>query len=376
MPSITVIGGGFAGVWSAAAAARARGDADVEITLVAPNEDLVVRPRLYEPEPERATVPLKGILAPIGVRHLRAEVTGIDTTDGRVLTGDGRTLRHDRLVLAAGSRLTRPAFPGAERLFDIDTLPGAAALAARLRQLTAFTAVVVGAGFTGLELATELAGRGRVVLVERAGVAGPELGPGPRPHIEAALSELGVDVRLGTTVAAVEERHVLLADGTRIPADVVVWTAGLRAAPLAAQVPGARDALGRLHVDRHLRAGGAVFAAGDVAVAALDGGHTTLQSCQHAAPMGKTAGHNAVADLLGLPLADFTPAPYVTCLDLGAAGAVLTRGWDRRVEASGARGKRVKRWIMDKIQPPVDDAERILRVADHTPVAIPDASVF
>jgi NADH:ubiquinone reductase (H+-translocating) len=374
MPSIVVAGGGFAGVWSAVAAARTRGDADLAITLVTPGDDFVVRPRLYEARPHLAAVPLDRILAPVGVRRVRAAVTGIDTAVRRVRTGDGGSVPYDCLVLAAGSELVRPSIPGAHLLHDIDTLRGATALADSLRALPAFTVVVVGAGFTGLELAAELAGRGRVLLVERDRVVGPELGPGPRPHIEAALAGLGVTVLPGTTVTAVEEGCAHLSDGTRIRADAVVWTAGLRAAPLTAEVAGVRDRLGRLRADRQLRVADGVFAAGDVAAAPAEDGHTTVLSCQHATPMGRTAGHNAAAELLGLPLVDFAPGPYVTCLDLGAAGAILTRGRDRRVESTGAQGKRVKRWITERIQPPLDDPQRILRAAEMTYTVVPGAA--
>ncbi|MFD9902796.1 NAD(P)/FAD-dependent oxidoreductase [Streptomyces sp. NPDC059063] len=373
MNHIVIVGGGFAGVWSAASAARVRGDADIRITLVSPNEDLVLRPRLYEAEPERAVVPLKRILEPVGVEHVRATVTEIDTAAHRVVTGDGDVIGYDRLVLATGSRLIRPQMPGAERLFDIDTLDGALALKDHLRGRTDFTAVVVGAGFTGLEIATELAGRGRVILLDLNTVVGPELGAGPRPAIEAALDRLGVERRLGTTVAAVEDGTARLADGTVIETDTVIWTAGMKASPLTAQIEGARDRLGRLEVDPQLRVSGDVFAAGDTAAARFDADHLTVQSCQHAVPLGKTAGHNAAADLLGLPLIDFAPGPYVTDIDLGGAGAVFTRGWDRQVESTGVDGKLVKQWIMDKIHPPVDDAEEILNAADYIYVEIPGA---
>lgn len=375
---IVVIGGGFAGVWSAVAAARVRGDGGdgPEIVLVAPDEDLVLRPRLYEEDPDRARVPLHRVIGPLGVRHLRTAVTVIDTAQRRVVTADGTVLRYDRLVLAAGSELVRPELPGVKLLFDVDTLGGANRLAERLRERPGFTAVVVGSGFAGLEVATELAARGRVVLVERADVVGPELGPGPRPEIVAALDGLGVETRLGTTVTAVDEGGARLSDGTYVAADAVVWAAGLRASPLTAQVPGERDRLGRLIADRHLRVADGVYAAGDTVAAPMDAGHTTLQSCQHAVPLGKTAGHNAAADLLGLPLLDFAPGPYVTCLDLGAAGAVLTRGWGRRVESAGADGKRVKRWIMKHIEPPTDDAEALLAAAGEVYFEVPPAGAL
>ncbi|MEV4116913.1 FAD-dependent oxidoreductase [Nonomuraea sp. NPDC049695] len=362
MSEILIVGGGFAGVWSAAAAARLRAGSDLRITLVAPGDDLVLRPRLHRLDADWSRVPLKRFLDPIGVTHLRAEVTGIDT-DGRLVDLGHRSITYDRLVLAAGSRLVRAAIPGEEFLYDIDTAEGVSRLASRLRDAENFSAIVVGSGFAGLEIATELADRGKVTLIERAQVVAPDLGPGPRPVIQAALADLAIDVHLGTTVRSADADGVVLADGRQIRADVVIWTAGMQASPLTAQIHAERDRLGRLKVDRHLRVLDDVFAAGDVAAALADPDHQVLQSCQFATPMGKAAGHNAAADLLGLPLVDFAPDPYVTCLDLGVAGAVFTTGWDREVQLTGRQGKELKGTILDVIHPPLDDAEEILRQA-------------
>ncbi|MEU6777575.1 FAD-dependent oxidoreductase [Nonomuraea angiospora] len=392
MAHVVIIGGGFAGVWSAAGAALARGTADLahgaaalargaadparetadlRITLISPNEHLVLRPRLYEPEPDLAKVELGRILGPIGVEHLRASVSTIDT-GRRVVVAGGREIGYDRLVLAAGSRLVRPeGLPGAERLFDIDTLDGARRLADHLRDRENYRAVVVGAGFVGLEAATELAARGRVLLVDRSQVVGDQLGPGPREEIEAALDKLGVERRLGTTVTEVGDGYAVLSDGTRVEADAAVWAVGMRASELTRQISDELDHLGRVPVDRHLRALPEVFAAGDTAAATFDAEHTVMQACQHATPLGKVAGYNAAADLLGVPPRDFTPGPYVTCLDLGGAGGIFTRGWDRRVMASGAAGKEIKQGINQRIHPPVDDAAKILAAADQVRLELP-----
>lgn len=410
MSGIVVVGGGFAGVWSAVAAARQRRDAagELDITLVTGGDDLVIRPRLYQARPEAMRVPLDRVLGPVGVRRVTATVTGLDPARREVAAihrdGSRLTLGYDRLVLAAGSQLVRPEppgagdqpgagqLPGAGHLFDVDTLPAAAELDAHLHLLPSgpdgpgrFTAVVVGAGFTGLELATELVDRlwavadpveagaeVRVVLVERAGEVGPELGAGPRPEIVRALAEVGVEVLLGVAVEAVTADGVRLTNGTWLPARTAVWTAGMRANPLTADLPAERDRLGRLRVDRFLRVAGVpgVYAAGDTAAALAEGGHPVMQSCQHASPQGRAAGHNAAADLLGLPPAEFAPDPYVTCLDLGRAGALFTTGWDRAVQLSGARGKEMKRTINEEwIYPPLDDAEAILARSELTATA-------
>ena len=371
MAHVVIIGGGFAGVWSAAGAALARGDADLRITLIAPNEQLVLRPRLYEPEPELATVELRRILDPIGVEHLRASVSTIDT-ERRVVVADGNEIGYDRLVLAAGSKLVQPeGLAGAERLFDIDTLDGARRLTGHLGDRKDYSVVVVGAGFVGLEAATELAARGRVLLVDQSDVVGAQLGPGPRHVIEAALDELGVERRLGTTVTEVGDGYAVLSDGSRVEADAVVWSVGMRASELTRQISAELDHLGRVPVDHRLRALPEVFVAGDTAAAAFDAEHTVMQACQHATPLGKVAGYNAAADLLDVPLRDFTPGPYVTCLDLGGAGGVFTRGWDRRVMAWGAEGAAVKKGINRAIHPPVDDAAKILAAADRVYLELP-----
>jgi hypothetical protein len=111
-----------------------------------------------------------------------------------------------------------------------------------------------------------------------------------------------------------------------------------------------------------------VYAAGDTAAARTEDGHFVMQSCQHATQLGKTAGRNAVADLFDQPLAAFTTTPYVTCLDLGPAGAVLTTGFDRTVRQTGDAAKATKRAINTVlIYPPTDNAQALLHQADTQP---------
>jgi NADH dehydrogenase len=161
-----------------------------------------------------------------------------------------------------------------------------------------------------------------------------------------------------------------LSDGSAIGASTAIWTGGLTASPLTAAIGGDRDALGRLITDRFLRVPQvpAVFAAGDTAAARGPDGHLVLQSCQHAVPLGKFAGHNAASDLLGRPLETFDPGPYITCLDLGGAGAVATAGWDREVRLTGEAAKALKKAICESyIYPPVHDAGALMAEAGRRP---------
>lgn len=84
--------------------------------------------------------------------------------------------------------------------------------------------------------------------------------------------------------------------------------------------------------------------------------------------MGRYAGYNAAHDLMGDGLEPYRQERYVTCLDLGAAGAVFTRGWDREVELTGEAAKTHKRKINGEIiYPPSGDRETILAAATLVP---------
>jgi NADH dehydrogenase len=132
---VLIVGGGFAGLWTAAAAVRrsAEVDAGLSIALIAPGNDMVIRPRLYEPRPAEMRAPIDRFLEPIGVEHLRATVEAIDVHEREIVAvcNDGTRFRsgYGRLVVAAGSRLVRnDDLPGAVHLHDVDTLPAAVAL--------------------------------------------------------------------------------------------------------------------------------------------------------------------------------------------------------------------------------------------------------
>lgn len=398
---ILVIGAGFAGMWSALASARLLdevGRTDVEISLVAPEPELHVRPRLYEQNPGGMKAPLQEIFKAVGVKFIQGVVERIDVTHQEVeIVGIGadtsrRMLGYDRLVLATGSRLFRPPIPGLDQhAFNVDQLADAAELEAHIASLASRpdtvarnTVVVAGGGFTGIETAAEMPARLRevlgeavavnVIVVERSSEIGPDLGAGPRPVITQALTELGVKWKLGFGVVAVDANGVTLENGERIAAATVIWTAGARASALTAQIPAERDNFGRLHVDRNLKVKGvdAVYATGDVACAATDNdGNYTMMSCQHAMSLGRSAGHNVAADLLGASPIPYSQPKYVTCLDLGPWGAVYTEGWDRQVKLVGAEAKALKTQINTEwIYPPSAARAEALAAADPRRVVV------
>jgi len=401
MPRILVLGAGFAGLWAALGAARKRDEigaqaGDTEILVVDRNPYHNIRVRNYEVELGDAAIPLAGLLDPVGVKHRLAEVETIDPAKHQVAVaanGDREILNYDRLVLALGSELMRPAIPGlAAHGFDVDTYRAALKLDAHLASLgkrevspSAATVVVVGAGFTGIEVAAEMpakldkagvGGRRRIVLVDPNTPMGASIGAHGQPVVDEALSALGVESRCGVRVAAVDTGGITLSSGEFIAAQTVVWCAGMRASPLSAKLAGERDGYGRLVVDEFMRAKNLadVFAAGDVACGMLDGVHATVMSCQFARPMGRYAGHNVVADLFGEPMRPLQIDWYVTVLDLGAWGALYTVGWDRQVKTTGAAAKATKQIINhERIYPPRSGSRADLLAAAAPSIQAPPA---
>ncbi|WP_020655418.1 NAD(P)/FAD-dependent oxidoreductase [Massilia niastensis] len=399
--SIVIAGSGFAGMWAALAAARAAHVAgksdDISITVVSPVAELHMRPRLYEAALEGMAPELGPLFTAVGVRHVAGKIEAIHAADRHVavVRNDGarENLSYDRFILATGSQVVSPPVPGlAEYSFNVDQLHEAQKLERHLRDLpnrpeseARNTVVIVGGGFTGIETATEMPERlrailgqdakVRVVVVDHAPAVGFELGPVPRPVIEEALRECGVESVASSGVTAIEAGGVVIADGSRIPAATVIWTAGMRANPLAAQIGEGHDRFGRLPVDPYLRAPGvpAVYVTGDVARAATDDlGNVAAMSCQHALSLGRVAGYNAVAELVGLPLHPYSQPKYVTCLDLGAWGALYTEGWDRQVRLTREEGKALKVAINTQwIYPPAPNREAAFEYAKPDHVIVP-----
>lgn len=394
MKQILIIGAGFAGLWSALSAIRQldlNGSKGVEVTLLAPQAELHVRPRFYEPDVHTLAAPLQALFDAVNVRFVQGTAYHIDEAARRVgyrtRSGTRCTLPYDRLIMACGSELERPDMDGIEHAFDVDKLHSAARLETHLKSLASLpntparnTVVVAGGGFTGIETATELPARLRailgedaalrVVVIDRGARIGAALGDGIRPAIEQACEALGVEWVCGATVVSVDPAGVQLDNGQHIDASTVVWTVGFKANPLTEQISGERDNRGRLHVDGNLKVKGndAVYAAGDVAYATCDAlGNPAMMSCQHAIPLGRHAGNNAAAELIGVAPMAYSQPKYVTCLDLGAWGAVYTEGWDREVSPpeDKAEAKALKRQINSVwIYPPAADRAAALAAAD------------
>ena len=386
---ILIVGGGFAGFWAALAARRIAGPR-LAITLISRTSVLQIRPRLYEAYPESLGVDLGPHLTATDIGLIAGDVTSLDSAAHAIELATGERRKYERLIVTTGSQLRRPPVPGAGDAFSIDSQSDAMAFDLHLREIaravTRPSIAVVGAGFAGTELTLELrdrvavhndsgvAERLQIHLLDRSPVVGPELGPSPRPIIERALAAAGIVLHLGVSITSLGRDRITVKDGSTFCFDAVVLTTGMSAAPFASLIPGAHDDLGRICVDRALRAPTVphVFVAGDAAAATISaGGPLALQSCQHALQMGRFAGENAARDLLDMPLLSYEQQRYVTCLDLGRSGAVWTEGWDRAVAKTGAEAKALKHWINRVvIYPPPNISSGLLTALSSTDPAI------
>ncbi|MGW1373494.1 NAD(P)/FAD-dependent oxidoreductase [Streptomyces sp. NPDC002446] len=404
-PRIVIVGAGFAGYHCARALTRtARGAA--EIVLVNTHDYFLHVPLLPEVaagilEPRRISVSLTGTLP--GVRLVLGEAHGVDLDARRVGYTDpeGRegSLTYDQLVLAVGSVNKLLPVPGvaehahgfrgmAEALYLRDhmvrqvELAGAAEDPAERSARTTF--VVVGAGYTGTEvaahgvlftdaLARQNAGlrggpRPRWLLLDVAGRLLPGLDERLSHTAERVLRTRGVEVRTGTSVKEATSEGVLLDDGEFVRSRSLIWCVGVRPDPLVSSMGLPTDG-GRLVVDAYLRVPGhpGVFACGDAAAVPdlTRPGEVTPMTAQHAQRQGRVAAHNVAAscgrgaarayahhdlgfmvDLGGIQAA---ANPWHIPLSGPLAGAV-TRGY-HLLSMPGNRVRVAADWILDAALP-------------------------
>ncbi|MCG8478153.1 MAG: FAD-dependent oxidoreductase [Spirochaetales bacterium] len=277
---ILIIGGGFAGWWAAKRLVRDTRAGDVEIVLVDQRPHITMLPALPDVvtgsvAPEYLREELEALLpGRVTVKTDRIERLDLD---GRVATGARDTYGFDYLLLAAGSK---PSFYGfsapGETIYTLTSLEESVRIrddfTDYLRNETQPHAVVVGAGYTGLELATALRNRADllgsdvpITVVEKAPALLPFLLPEEREYIADYLKRRNVTIRLESTVSEFSDGTLLLDGELRIERPFFCWAAGAEQAlniP-ADGVPRARD--GRILVDENLEVPGypGVFVAGD-----------------------------------------------------------------------------------------------------------------
>lgn len=338
--------------------------------MVEPQPYLTFQPLLAEVaagsiDPRHVVVPLRTALP--DCRVLTARVTKIDHATRRAWVdaaprGELRLpteLPYDILVMAPGSVSRTAPVPGlAEHGMGFATVGEAVALRNHvLEQLdlasstrdpelrhAALTFVFVGAGYAGVGALAELedmaryAAKGyhnlapedlRWILVEATDRILTEETPELAAHTLAELRERNIDVRLGTTLESAADRLMVLSDGSRFAARTLVWTAGIRPAPVLSLTDLPLDAAGRIRCLPTLRIAGPdgtplpdAWAAGDCAAVPDQHGEPCTPNAQHALAQAKLLAENLAAELAGHPLAGYRPDRPACSTSLGLRRAV------------------------------------------------------
>ncbi|MFI8421818.1 NAD(P)/FAD-dependent oxidoreductase [Streptomyces sp. NPDC085479] len=389
---ILVVGGGYVGMYTALRLQRQLrtelGGGAAEIVVVTPDPYMTYQPFLSEAaagslSPRHVVVPLRRVLN--RCRLLIGEVESIDhakrtailTTLATGEEGAGPVaLTYDELVLAPGSVSRTLPVPGlAEHGIGFKTVEEAIGLRNHvLEQLdiasstrdpalrdAALTFVFVGGGYAGVEALAELEDMARYatryyhnvkpedlrwVLVEAAGRILPEVGDEMGRYAIRELRGRNVDVRLDTRLDSCEDRVAVLSDGTRLPTRTVVWTAGVKPAPVLAATDLPLDERGRIRCTAHLGVDGTphAWAAGDAAavpdVTAKEPGTPCAPNAQHAVRQAKVLAENLAASLHGRPLKEYAHA---------YAGSVASLGLHKGVaHVYGRKLKGYPAWLMHR----------------------------
>ena len=359
-PRILIIGGGFAGLYTARGLKRV----DADVTILDRHNYHLFQPLLYQVataglNPADIAAPIRGILRrQKNVSVILGQAEAVDVASRRVQLADGGSLSYDYLVIATGathSYFGHPEWarhaPGLKTIDD--------AIEIRRRLLLAFEAaerendpaaqealltfVIIGAGPTGVELAgalSEIARHtlvrdfrrirpetARILLVEGKERVLPAYPPDLSDKARRQLEQLGVEVLTGAIVTGVTDREVRIGDRV-IQTRTVLWGAGVQASPLARSLGVPVDRAGRVLVEPDLTIPGRkeVFVIGDLAAARQHDGSFVPGVAPAAIQEGQHTARNLERAVAGQPLRAFRYRDKGSLATVGRAAAVADFG--------------------------------------------------
>jgi NADH dehydrogenase len=331
---VVIVGGGFAGL---NCAQRLAGHGEFHITLLDKNNYQQFQPLLYQVatgvlSPDNAAFNLRAVLASHeNVDIKMTEVVSVDLATRTARSIDGDEYQGDYLVLAAGAEANFFGIPGvAKYACPLYSLLDAEQLRSRLLEMLEaadrnghkagvdpLRIVVIGGGPTGVETAGAIADlfqrtpdfafkdadlkHASVTLIDMAGTVLVPFTKKAQEYTSSILRERGVELRLGAHVSEVTASDVVLADGTHIPAGLVIWAGGLKASSLSGSLGIKPGRGGRVDVRSDLTVEGfpGVYALGDFANFKLVDGSVLPQLASVAQQAGRHCAKNIAADAVG-----------------------------------------------------------------------------
>jgi NADH dehydrogenase len=361
--NVLILGGGFGGLYAARKLERALPPHAAKVTVVTDVNFMLYTPLLPGAgagtlEPRHVVVPLREHVERTDL--LLGHVTGADLDARKVFVttaeGEDRTLEYDQLIVTLGSVSRTMPVPGLkEYAVGFKTLADAIALRNQIihsleraesvedeaQRQALLTYVFVGAGYAGLEGLAELQDFAadvvdlyprarmqglRFILVEARDRVMPEISADLAAFATSELRKRGIDVRTNTTVERISADSVELSDGEVVPCRTVAWTAGVRPAPVIAEMGLPLDGTGRVVVDRSCKVEGRedVWAIGDCAAVPDPArpGSPSPPTCQHALRQGRTVAGNVAAALGAGRPKPFTYKTLGVFVDMGHQKAV------------------------------------------------------
>ncbi|MFF2702077.1 NAD(P)/FAD-dependent oxidoreductase [Streptomyces cyaneofuscatus] len=389
---ILVVGGGYVGMYTALRLQRKLKQrlksGDAEIVVVTPEPYMTYQPFLPEAaagsiSPRHVVVPLRRVLNLCTIvigeagRIDHAKRTATVTTLATAEDGTGALeIEYDEIVIAPGSVSRTLPVPGLAdfgigfktveeaiglRNHVIEQMDIASATRDPAIRDAALTFVFVGGGYAGVEALAELEDMARYtaryyhnikptdlrwILVEASDRILPEVGEAMGRYAVGELRGRGVDVRLETRLDTCEDRVAVLSDGSRFPTRTLVWTAGVKPAPLLAATDLPLTERGRLRCTATLGVEGMphAWAAGDAAavpdLTAAEPGKETAPNAQHAVRQAKVLADNVLATLEGRPPAEYRHR---------YAGSVASLGLHKGVaHVYGRKLKGYPAWLMHR----------------------------
>ncbi|MFU8855512.1 MAG: NAD(P)/FAD-dependent oxidoreductase [Deferrisomatales bacterium] len=305
--TVLVLGGGYAGLAALRTLSRLLDRARYRVRLLDASPHHTIKTRFHE----RAVVgtrelllrlPLKTLVTASGAEFVQEEARGLDFRE-RVVHGGSGEHPYDLLLVALGGRTTYLGVEGADRHTEsLQTFEAADHCARRVAELgigrpgVHRRVVVCGAGIEGLEVAAmlrQIASREacEIAVVEkgREVMARSQCRPGERRYVTRYMEERGIELLLGVGVSRVDAGGVLLEDGRRLEADLVVWCSGVRRVEVAGLEPDTPFTVNRnLQSPSHPE----VFASGDFATVDTRDELANLGSAQRAVYQGALAAEN------------------------------------------------------------------------------------
>ncbi|BAZ65808.1 FAD-dependent pyridine nucleotide-disulfide oxidoreductase [Fischerella sp. NIES-4106] len=343
---ICILGGGFGGLYTALRLSQLPWEslAKPEIVLVDQSDRFVFSPLLYELltgelQTWEIAPPFAELLKDTGVRFYQAAVSGIDIEQQKVYLQDGSEIGYDRLVLALGGETPLDIVPGATSYaYPFRTITDAYRLEERLRVLEEsdvdkIRVAIVGAGYSGVELACKLAdrlgSRGRFRLIELTDQilrTSPEFN---RETARKALEERGIFIDLETKVEAIAQDTISLeykGQIDTIPVDLVIWTVGTRVSPVVRNLGLKQNQRGQITTTPTLQVPDhpEIFALGDLAESHDAEGQLIPATAQAAFQQADYTAWNIWANLTNRPQIPFRYQYLGEMMALGTDNATLS----------------------------------------------------